>query len=157
VASTVEFRLEPPLKFIQAQAGRFRANLLDFHALWERFGRIMAEFEQQWFGSHGQGAWPPLAESTLRYKTGPDVMRETDALYESLIDPGAALRTSRMEASYGTDVEYAHWHQEGGSIPGRPPQRQVIPDPIPLDLRRLLEQAQVQWINEVAATTFGRI
>lgn len=153
----VQLRLEPPLDFILRQHGRFRAALLNFGPLWHRFGRVMAEFEEQWFASHGRGEWQPLAESTLRYKTGPDILRETDALYESLTDPASALRASAQEASYGTDVEYAHWHQTGGYVAGRPPQRQVLPDPIPVDLRRDLEREMVAWINEVAAATFGRI
>jgi phage gpG-like protein len=156
VARGVDILLEPPIEFILRQTGRFRLALLDFTGLWELFKPVMADIEQQQFDTQGHGSWPPLAESTLRYKTG-TMMRETDALYNSLVNADQAMHIEGPSAWYGTDVEYAHWHQTGGTIPGRPPIRQVIPDPLPVDARQKLETAQIVWINAVAAETFGRI
>jgi hypothetical protein len=60
-----------------------------------------------------------------------------------------------MQMSWGTGVEYAHWHQDGGSIPGRPPQRKVLD--VRAEDRQKLERVMVTWINLVAAETMGRI
>ena len=57
--------------------------------------------------------------------------------------------------SWGTDVPYAHFHQDGGSVAGRPPQRKVLD--IRVEDRRKLEAAMVTWINGVSRLTFGRI
>lgn len=160
-AGGVEIVLQPPIEFILRQTGRFKAALLDFSDLWERFKPVMGEIEQEQFSTRGHGAWPPLAPSTLEQKARRgwplDPLVRTTELRESLTDPNRAMHISGQEAWYGTDVEYAHWHQTGGYVAGRPPQRQVIPDPLPVDSRRKLETAMVSWINEIAARTFGRI
>lgn len=151
----VSLTLNPPVGFILRQSGAFRAALDNLEPLWERFKPIMSAIEQEQFDSHGHGAWPPLAASTLRYKTGPDILVETGDLKASLIDPGRAARTSAREMVWGTDVAYAHFHQDGGSIAGRPPQRKVID--VRVEERQRFEQATVQWVNEVAARTWGAI
>lgn len=151
----VQLTLSPPVGFILRQSGAFRAALENLEPLWERFKPIMSAIEQEQFESHGHGQWPPLAASTLRYKTGGDILVETGDLKSSLIDPGRAAQTSAHEMIWGTDVAYAHFHQDGGSIAGRPPQRKVID--VQAEQRQRFEQATVQWVNEVAARTWGAI
>jgi len=153
----VQIKVEPPIEFILKQTGAFRRALFDFSSLWERFKPIMGEIEAEQFASSGRGAWPPLAESTVARKGHGEILVDTGALKASLLDPNEAMHIAGMSAWYGTEVEYAHWHQTGGTIAGRPPQRQVIPDPLPVDVRRRLETVQVAWINEIAARTVGRI
>lgn len=153
----VTIQLVPPIQFILRQTGAFQRALFDFSGLFEAFKPVMAEIEQEQFSSHGHGAWPELAESTLRYKKGDGILRETNTLYDSLVDPNVAMRVGARSAEYGTSVDYAHWHQTGGTTPGRPPQRQVIPDPLPAGMRQRLEVVMIRWINEIAARTVGRI
>lgn len=154
---------QPPLAFIEAQQGAFRHFLEDLSGLWRRFIPIVSDIEQRWFESEGGGAWPALAESTLARKAAlgysAKPLRTDDrpeSLYRTLVDPNQAARVEASRLVWETDVPYAHWHQDGGTVPGRPPQRQVIPDPLPLADRRLLESATVSWINEQAAAAFGR-
>jgi phage gpG-like protein len=152
----VAIDFEPPIEFILKQAGAFRRRLEEFASLWELFKPIMGAYEQEVFSTHAHGAWPELAQSTLRYKTG-ELMVESGALRASLVDPGQAMHIQGRSAWYGTEVEYAHWHQDGGSIPGRPPQRQLIEDPFPTSTRRELEAATITWINVLARETWGLI
>jgi len=153
----------PPLKFVERQQGRFREVLEDLTGLWARFIPIVEAMELSWFESEGQGAWPPLAESTLRQKAAKGFslapLRTDDraeSLYRTLVDPQQAAQIGPRSLTWGTSVPYAGYHQDGGEIAGRPPQRQVIPDPLPLENRRQLEAATVSWLNEQAAIAFGR-
>jgi phage gpG-like protein len=156
---TIEMR--PPLEFILRQSGAFRRKLSDLASLWERFKPIMGELERDWFDSRGRGSWPPLSEYTLREKEALgyplDPLVRTGNLRDSLVDPQRAMHAARDTAWYGTDVAYARWHQTGGFVPGRPPMRQVIPDPFPVETRRRLEQEMVAWIDQAAAETWGRV
>jgi phage gpG-like protein len=153
---TIHFR--PPLEFIAKQAGSFGRRLRNLEPLWDRFEPILAQVEEEQFSTHGQGAWPPLAQSTLEQKSRhgwpSDPLVRTGSLKESLTNPGAAGDKGPMRFSYGTDVEYARYHQEGTT---KMPQRQVIPDPFRVEDRRKLEQEMVKWINSEAAKAFGRI
>lgn len=158
----VEMVFRPPLDFIVRQQGAFRRALEDLSGLWRRFLPILEAMELDWFTSQGQGAWPPLAESTLRQKAARGYSLQpliTDgrpsSLQATLTDPNRAATIEPEMLIWGTGVPYAHFHQDGGSVEGRPPQRQVIPDPLPLVHRRQLEAATVSWINEAAALAFG--
>jgi phage gpG-like protein len=151
----VRIELRPPIEFILRQTGAFRHQLEDLVPLWELFKPVMSEIEEEQFASQGHGEWPPLAESTLRYKSGGEMLVESGALKSSLVDPGQAAQTGPMQMTWGTDVEYAHWHQDGGTIAGRPPQRKVLD--VRAEDRQKLERVMVTWINLVAAETMGRI
>lgn len=148
----VKVTLQPPVAFIVRQSGRFRHELQNLEPLWNRFKPIMAAIEEEQFSSHGHGAWPAWSPNTRVH--GSDLLVLTGALKGSLTSESAA-QTSAMEMVWSTDVPYAHWHQDGGAIPGRPPVRKVI------DLRGedivKFQMAMVQWINEVAARTWGAI
>lgn len=153
----VQIVFQPPMSFIAAQAGRFRAGLLDLVPLWDMFEPVMVALEERQFDTQGGGAWPPLAESTMlqkaRHGWPAEPLVRTGDLKASLTDPGRAFTKGPMHAEWGTDVTYAHYHQDGTT---KMPMRQVIPDPFPATDRQLLEREMVTWINEVAAMTFGR-
>jgi phage gpG-like protein len=147
---------DPPLAFISRQYGDFNDELQDLHPLWERFIPLMEQFETERFSSDGFGEWEPLAESTLRQKEAHgyplDPLVRTGALLASLTDPGQAADVSDDRMTWGTDVDYAHFHQDGGTTPGRPPQRKVLD--ISVSQRRELQQAVIQYVNEAAARAF---
>lgn len=155
----VHIELRPPLQFILKQSGAFRRELLNFTPLWTLFKPIMHDIEQKRFDEEGPG-WQSLADSTIRQRerlgfgAGP-IMQRTRNLMESLVDPNRAAETGPKSMSWGTDVSYAGFHQDGGSVPGRPPQRVLLE--IGVEDRRKLEGAMVTWINLVSARTFGRI
>ena len=160
----VNMVFQPPLAFIARQQGHFRMLLGDLTGLWRRFIPLLSQMERRWFESHGEGAWPELAESTLERKRAAgftlEPLRTDDrqgSLYDTLIDPGLAAAEGPNSLVWGTGVPYAHWHQDGGTVPGRPPKRQVIPDPLPVEYRRQFEAATVSWLNEAAAAAFGRL
>jgi hypothetical protein len=160
----VRLEFQPPLAFIERQHGAFRAILEDLTGLWARFIPLLSQMERRWFESHGEGAWPELAESTLERKRAQgfslEPLRTDDrqgSLYDTLTDPQLAAAAGPHTLVWSTGVPYAHFHQDGGSTPGRPPQRQVIPDPLPVEYRRQFEQATVSWLNEAAAAAFGRV
>ena len=153
----ITLTLNPPIKFILRQHGRFRRELSDLSPLWERFKTAMSEIERSRFESHGHGQWPPLAESTLREKARlgypADPLVRTGALMASLVDPGRAARTSRTQMIWESIIPYSIHHQEP-SVAGRPPQRKVLD--IRVDDRRTLERQLVSFINEASARAFGR-
>ena len=153
-AVTIELR--PPVDFIIRQSGAFRLALGDLQPLWELFKPVMGSLEQELFDSQDDGAWPPLADSTLRQKAAagypPDPLVRTGDLRDSLVDPNrGALAESPQEMTYGTDVPYAGYHQDGTS---RMPQRMVID--LKVEGRRRLEQAMIVWLNEVSRLTWGQ-
>lgn len=152
----VTIQIEPPLEFILQQTGRFQEALLDLEPLWERVKPVAAEVEEeQWAGA---GDWAPLADSTIRRKEAGgwplDPLVRTGDLKESLTDPGLAADSGPQHMIYGTDVDYAQFHQEGTI---HMPARQLIPDPYRVEDRRKIEAAMVSYINAAARLTFGRI
>lgn len=159
--SDVVMSFSPPLDFIARQQGTFRRALEDFSGLWRRFIPIIEAMEADWFATQGDGQWPPLAESTKARKIAagfsllPLITDERpDSLHQSLLDPNRAARIEPEMLIWETLVPYAHFHQDGGEVDGRPPQRQVIPDPLPVEHRRRIESATVSWLNEQAALAF---
>jgi phage gpG-like protein len=92
------------------------------------------ELEARRFAAEGPG-WLPLAASTQQDRMyagyGPQhpIMVRTDTLALSLTKPGQEGSVYREEPDgffVGTNVPYAHWHQTGGTIAGRPPRRQLV-------------------------------
>lgn len=154
----IKLIINPPVEFILKQSGAFqRALVSEMDRMYETFKPVLGAMEQEWFASNGQGTWPPLADSTVARKGHSTILVDTGDLKASITDPGRAMQIHGVEAEYGTDVEYAIYHQDGGYVAGRPPQRQVIPDPLPVDTRRELERLMVAWIDLLAAKTWGRI
>jgi phage gpG-like protein len=154
----VTIEIEPPIDFILRQTTEFQATLLDLEPLWELVKPIAAGVESDQFGTQGEGAWPPLAEATLARKAAggwpEDPLIRTGDLKASLTDPGRAADAGPRHMIYGTDVDYAIFHQEGTS---RMPARQLIPDPYRVEDRRRIEAAMVTYINAASRATFGRI
>lgn len=163
------------IKEKQAELGALVAQLGDMDGLWARYAEIMAATEAEWFASNGDGLWPPLAEDTLRDKLRdgwpPDTLIRTGALRDSLIDPGQAMDISQGRSTLGTFTEsamtwgtsvtdergreYAHFHQhtaEGSMIPvdygDRPPERQVIPWPLPPEVEAEMFAADESWLED---------
>lgn len=102
----------------------------NFVPLLELFEREQALGEADIFGSEGAivGGWAPLSPRYLLWKTahyGPKpIMVRTGNLMESLT--GAPMRVSRItpkEAILGTDVRYAHFHQDGTR---KMPKRKIV-------------------------------
>lgn len=93
------------------------------------------------FAAEGYGTWPPLAESTVARKGHSTILRETDAMMESLTDSGAegALReVFGDELIFGTNLTtedgfpYPVAHRTGTeTMPARDPL--IVRD---IDLRR---------------------
>jgi hypothetical protein len=150
-------------------------ELGDMEDLWAKYAEVMSAGEAEWFASNGEGAWPPLAHDTVREKERggwpPETLVRTGALVESLTDPGQAMSVSQgrstlgtftsSEMVWGTSVaddrgrEYAHYHQhteEGSMIDhdygGRPPLRQVIPQPLPAAWQSAMLDADDAWVRE---------
>lgn len=149
----VTLQLVPPIEFILKQTGAFRHALEDLLPLWELFEPVMEEIETEQFDSEGHGAWPGLAESTLRYKDGGSILVRTGELKASLTG-SPAVQKSPKQMTYGSGVFYSTYHQTGTP---KMPQRQVIPDPFPPEDRQKLEAAMVTYVNLAARATFGRI
>lgn len=120
-------------------------------SLVDRLSAVMVAHELEMFASHGFGAWPPLAESTIKQKQAagypPDPLIRTGSLKSSLISPGSAktIGAGDVIMSWGTGVGYAKYHQDGTA---RMPARPV------LELTPRLEAevyaATTEWIVECA-------
>lgn len=162
-------------------------ELADWDGLWDRYAGIMVGTEEQWFDSQGDGGWPPLAPSTVRYKArrpwwSQEPVRRSDLLMDSLLDPAMAMEISqgrstigtftRNVMTWGTDVteaeeyallglprgrerEYAHYHQGVDPVTGEPadygthpPERQVIPWPLPAHTRAQMAHADEEWLED---------
>lgn len=150
--------ISPSFEYIQGQLAKFRLGISDLSPLWDMFSPIMAGVEQRQFDEAGGGSWEPLAESTVVEKQQGgwplDPLVRSGSLRDSLVNPGMAEDRGPTHYSWGTDVPYARYHQEGTR---RMPQRQVIPDPIKVEDRRKFEGAMVTYVNQLAAGTFGNI
>lgn len=159
----------------RAQLADLVANLEDMEDLWRRYGEIMSRQEGQWFATEGDGAWPPLRLSTQLQKIGEGYplfpLVRSGALYRSLTDPLQAMDVSqgrstlgtftRKSMTWGTDVrddrgrEFAHYHQHTDPVTGEPmdygthpPERQVIPWPLPIQTQAALQAAAEDWVTD---------
>jgi phage gpG-like protein len=100
----------------------------DARPAWPMVTALMRADTSERFDKQGEGAWPPLAASTVEKKKrlgqNPKIMRVTDALYRSLTvkrGRGALRRGTKTQMRYGTTVYYSRFHQEGqGGVPKRP-------------------------------------
>jgi hypothetical protein len=156
--AAIHMELRPPMSFILAQTGAFKRALKDgLPLLWEAFKGPMESFMNEQWATKGRGQWPPLAQATLDRKAGrysPWPLIRTEELFNSISDPGQAMRIMGDSAEWATDVDYAGYHQDGTS---HMPARQIIPDPFPVEWRQELERESVRWVDAIAAATMGRI
>jgi phage gpG-like protein len=114
-----------------------------YKAVYADFRRL----ETETFDKEGPG-WKPLAASTLARKRArglPEkILHATETLRKSLTVDGAAGAIDRDEGGslfVGSDIPYGHWHQTGGTTPGRPPERPPV---------RITEADKVRWLLIVA-------
>lgn len=159
------FRLEVPgLVETRDRLTVLCEQLDDMAPLWERYAEIMAATEAEWFSSNGDGLWPPLAEDTVKDKLAhgypPETLVRTGLMRDILLDPAQAADISGHEMTYGvTAVDergrpYAHYHQHAHDVSGpelpygdRPPERQVIPWPLPVEVEGELLAAGEDWVS----------
>lgn len=104
------------------------------------FAELLNEFHGTLEEKHAQthtaqttpagNAWPPLAPRTVKRKGHSTILVETGRLKASLAGrSGDSIREvvdegpGRAGLSFGTDVEYAHYHQDGTT---RIPQREHV-------------------------------
>lgn len=150
-------------------------SLDDMGRLWGDIAAVMVSTEEEWFASTGQGSWPPLARTTVREKlrmgAPPDPLIRTGALFESLTDPAQAMQIGQGRSTLGTFTgnamtwgtsvtdergrEYAHYHQHSHDVTGepldyglRPPERQVIPWPLPITTKEGIQQAANDFVDD---------
>ncbi|WP_397570658.1 phage virion morphogenesis protein [Schlesneria sp. T3-172] len=99
----------------------------DYGPMLEQFQQVIAQGEEVAFRAQstpGGVPWAPLAESTVRRKGHAYILVDTGDLASSLIDvdgPGNINATNSHGLMFGTDVEYAIFHETGTSrMPARP-------------------------------------
>lgn len=94
---------------------RMSARIADPAPALMRARSVLAEQEQQVFSSQGSvlgASWPPAVDPER--KIDPQLLVASGALRRSLTGTSAGtVRGTTLE--YGTDVEYAHFHQYGTS------------------------------------------
>lgn len=74
-------------------------------------------------GRRGGGSWKKLEDSTIKRKGSIAILRDTDALYHSLTEPGAQFQILDITPHtlvFGTERPYAIVHQEGSVAAGVP-------------------------------------
>lgn len=132
-------------------AERF-AHKLDHSALnAENFEVPLAEIQADIFriekiifssgGRRGGGSWKQLAESTMKRKVSTRILRDTDALYSSVTEPGAEfqiLKITPHHLVFGTERPYAYVHQYGSSTTPRRPFIRFLPTDVDRWARILL-------------------
>ena len=124
---TIEVDFDPLYKTLRG----LRERAEDVSPAWEKWGDAIVEEEKQQFtllGARFGSAWAALSPKYARWKAlhhpGKPIMRLTDALHDSLTQrPMGVERINSHSAEFGTDVPYAHWHQDGTS---KMPRRAVM-------------------------------
>lgn len=114
--------LSEHLRIMQSRARSMRRPLTKFGSRLRRHNR--AQFRTK--GLAGGTPWAPLSPAYAAYKlraVGPKpLMRFSDDLWKSLTrNPMAVQQIGKQTAEFGTDVDYAEFHQGGTSkMPARP-------------------------------------
>lgn len=105
-----------------------RALYGDLRETLDSFQGTLAEQHAEMFsGEHDSNGvpWEPLRPSTVARKGHSQILFESGDLQASLVDlggPGHIGETNDRWMTFGTDVPYATFHQEGTSkFPARPP------------------------------------
>lgn len=136
-------------KQVSRELLRFGERALMARPAFEAIGELLLTVEQHQFASEGRfasGGWAPLAESTLAQKTGPSILDETGELRASLTergDPHQIFDVGDEYLLFGTDLDYAGYHQTGTS---RMPRRR------PLELREEQRAEAVKILQRFITT-----
>ena len=148
---------------IQSAMVSFGNEIRDLSPAWDEVGDIVrANFEEQFFTEGGYygtggGGWVPLKPSTIAdrirrgYCAGPILQRD-GTLFESLATKGSPGNINEVRAdgaSFGTQIPYARFHQDGTS---RMPKRQIVG--LGWDTRSAIIKAISQYIYRRVAANF---
>lgn len=117
----------------------------DMRPAWDVLSHSFSQMEREQFGSlgaYGGQTWSPLSPRYAAWKArhfpGKSIMQRSGDLFRSLAGAAPSIDIRELNyAIFGTDVEYAGFHQRGG---GNLPQRKVIE--MPDSLRR-------QWVKVI--------
>lgn len=140
------------LKYLDGMAARSR----DFSSVFRWAREELKKANAANFAANGLpvGGWSPLKPRYAAWKArnfpGAPMMVQNGKLRRSLTDlRGNPNRIDKMEAEFGTSVEYAKFHQYGTS---RMPKRQIVFEP-PMFAKKLAEKAADHVIG--ARRAFG--
>lgn len=135
-------------------------RFLDTTAMLKMFVAMLRKIERELFEQEGKGQWPPLSPVTVERKGHDKILRETDALMESLTEEGAAGSFEIYagdEVHFGTNVV----SEEGFNYPGalqsgtaKMPPRDPLPGPDQADLRAYTKGIQAYLVG-VDRAMFG--
>lgn len=96
-------------------------------ALDDAIGLIQNWEREMYLGQFGPDgtAWAPLSPVTIARKEHSAILVDTGRMFESLTTPNGTQDTIWITGpnwlTFGTEVEYAHWHQTGTKrMPARP-------------------------------------
>lgn len=107
-------------------------------------------------GGHGLSPWEPLSSEYERRKIadgyGDKPILERDGSMRKALLSKRAFRISRQELDFdpqyaNPNVDYAGWHQGGGYVPGRPPQRTIID--LTVEDEEEIEMIFYDWLDEL--------
>jgi phage gpG-like protein len=95
------------------EAFEYRAQ--DMRPAWDDVKEFFTDYEEKWFGDRGRG-WVALSPTYAAWKAkhfpGKPIMQRSGDLLDSLTGPSIDIREPGY-AIFGTDVEYAVYHQDG--------------------------------------------
>lgn len=107
---------------------------------YEELAAIFHADEERRFTLQGPG-WKPLADVTVQQKGGDRIMVDSGTLRRSLTTAAGVDRVEGDTVKFGTDVEYARFHQYGTV---NMPRRQVVGISPPA--RRAMTKVLERWI-----------
>lgn len=108
-------------------------------------------------GSRSGDPYEQLSEKYAAWKElrypGEPILTLTGDMERALFHP-RSYRVTRDSLYYHPNSDYAHWHQEGGYVEGRPPQRVII-ELIPTDYQ-MIEAVFQSWLDDLRSTNIRR-
>lgn len=130
MTNSAAFDIEGKEKFDRALTLLYE-SLVDYRRVWPQVAAVFYKAEKRQFDSQGgkSGGWAALSEGYAKAKElkypGKPILRATDAMYHSLIDPtdeNAVFLMTEDTLTVGSSLPYPAFHQTGtGFMPARPP------------------------------------